>query len=177
MRIILKEFRREEYDKLISWIKSKEFIVQWAGPIFEYPLTEEQLNNYRNGMLTNPPMRKIYSVFKTETDEHIGHIELNNIDRQNNAAKICRVLIGEQYTGKGYGKEIVKAIIKIGFEELELHRIDLGVFDFNTSAVKCYESVGFVHEGGSREARKVDNEYWNLLQMSMLKKEYEKKYL
>ena len=177
MSVVLKKFQPREYKKLISWIKSKEFMVQWAGPIFEYPLTEQQLNNYRDGMPTNPPGRKIYSVFNADTDEHIGHIELNDIDLQNNSAKICRVLIGNEYIGKGYGKEIVKAIIKLGFEDLQFHRIDLRVFDFNTSAVKCYESVGFVHEGILREARKVDNEYWNLLQMSILKKEYEKKYL
>ena len=173
MSVLLKEFQSEDYERLISWVESPEFLLQWAGSIFQYPLTVEQLDSYRSVMLKVKPTRKIYSVFEAETNNHVGHIELNNIDLVNNSARMGRVLIGDKNTkGKGYGKEIVKAILKIGFEELKLHRIDLGVFDFNTAAIKCYESVGFTHEGVSRESRKMGNEYWNLLQMSMLKTEY-----
>jgi len=104
---------------------------------------------------------------------HIGNVELNKIDLQNGSTTICRVLIGDKNTkGKGYGKEIIKAAIKIGFEELNLHRIDLFVFDFNKPAIKCYESVGFTHEGLLIDCRKIGNEYWSLIQMSILKKEY-----
>ena len=173
MKIYLKEFQIEDYEKLMSWVESPEFLLQWAGSIFQYPLTVEQLDSYKDSMCQHPTVRKIYSVFETETNNHIGHIELNNIDLVNNSARMGRVLIGDKNSkGKGYGKEIVKAILKIGFEDLKLHRIDLGVFDFNKAAIKCYESVGLTHEGVSRESRKMGNEYWNLLQMSILKNEY-----
>ena len=173
MKIYLKEFQTEDYQKLISWVESPEFLLQWAGSIFQYPLTVEQLDNYRSNMLKVKPTRKIYSVFESESNNHVGHIELGTIDLINNSARMGRVLIGDKNTkGKGYGKEIVKAVLKVGFEELKLHRIDLGVFDFNKAAIKCYESVGFTHEGVSRESRKMGSEYWNLLQMGILKTEY-----
>ena len=46
-------------------------------------------------------------------------------------------------------------ILKIAFDELQLHRVSLGVFDFNHSAIACYEKVGFVKEGLLRDARKM----------------------
>jgi len=47
---------------------------------------------------------------------------------------------------------MVDAVLAIGFDEIGLHRIDLGVFDFNTRAIRCYEKCGFVQEGLAREA-------------------------
>ena len=173
MKLTLQNFKPEDYQDLIEWAKTPEFLLQWAGPLFTFPLTVDQLDSYRQESLMENPKRLIYSVYEIATEKHIGHIELNNINPDNGSAKICRVLIGDANSkGKGYGKEIVKSILKIGFKELNLHRIDLGVFDFNTSAIKCYESVGFVHEGIAGESRKMGNKYWNLLQMSILKQEY-----
>ncbi len=175
MKLLLKDFKPEDYQDLINWAQTPEFILQWSGSIFKHPLSIEQLDNYRQTALQKNSSRKIYSAFESETEKHIGHIELNNIDLNNRSARICRVLIGDKATkGKGFGKEIIKAILKIGFDELKLHRIDLGVFDFNVAAIKCYESVGFIHEGISRESKIMGDEYWNLIQMSILEQEYRK---
>ena len=51
----------------------------------------------------------------------------------------------------------------------------LGVFDFNTAAIKCYEKVGFKKEGLLRDARKNGNEYWNLIEMGILESEWKTK--
>jgi len=51
MNITLKEFKQEDYQDLIKWSVSPEFLLQWAGPIFTHPLTIKQLDNYREVML------------------------------------------------------------------------------------------------------------------------------
>ena len=38
---------------------------------------------------------------------------------------------------------MVEAVLKIGFQQLQLHRIALGVYDTNKAATKCYEKAGF----------------------------------
>jgi RimJ/RimL family protein N-acetyltransferase len=68
---------------------------------------------------------------------------------------------------------MINAILKFGFEALELHRISLGVYDFNTSAIRCYEKCGFVREGVQRDVLKYQkDEYWSLLEMSILEHEW-----
>ncbi|GGE20258.1 hypothetical protein GCM10011571_22770 [Marinithermofilum abyssi] len=62
--------------------------------------------------------------------------------------------------------------MEVGFNELQLHRIDLRVFDFNRGAMKCYEKCGFKKEGVLRDARKSRNGYWSLYQMSILEDEW-----
>ena len=71
------------------------------------------------------------------------------------------------------GKQLVCLALRVGFDEIGLHRIDLGVFDVNLPAIKCYLSAGFVKEGISREAAKVENSYWNMVQMAILEQEWQ----
>ena len=66
----------------------------------------------------------------------------------NKSARVGKVLVGDKNVrGKGIGKQLIKKILKIAFDELQLHRVSLGVFDFNLSAIACYEKAGFIKEG------------------------------
>ncbi|MGO4731083.1 GNAT family N-acetyltransferase [Paenibacillus sp. 2KB_22] len=163
--IKLERFGHIDFKQLIDWIDSPKFMLQWGGRTFSYPLTEQQLENY----ISNDTL--IYRVVLEENEEVIGHINLT-IDRINNSGRLGKVLVGERnLKGHGIGQLMVQKVLNIAFEQLKLHRVSLGVFDFNLPAIACYEKAGFVKEGLLREARKVDNEFWNLWEMSILEKE------
>ncbi|MGE5499456.1 MAG: GNAT family N-acetyltransferase [Syntrophothermus sp.] len=173
--IKLRKFSREDFQQLIDWITSPSLLYQWAGTIFTFPLTHPQLENYIREAEKPAPQRLIFTVEDALTNKSIGHIELNSIDNKNRSACICRVLVGpEDQRGKGVGREMMSKILEVGFKELNLHRIELNVFDFNTSAIACYEKAGFVREGLHRDVRRIGNEYWSLYRMSILKDEWEK---
>jgi len=38
-KIRLEKFGRENYANLIAWVESEEALMQFAGPLFKYPLT------------------------------------------------------------------------------------------------------------------------------------------
>jgi RimJ/RimL family protein N-acetyltransferase len=117
----------------------------------------------------------IYKAVDEDNGKVVGHISLGGISRKNSSARISRVLVGDpHYAGKGVCSAMIKAVIAIGFGELLLHRISLGVYDFNVSAIRCYERCGFVREGVQRDVLKHDNEYWSLLEMSILEGEWRK---
>lgn len=117
----------------------------------------------------------VYKVVEVESGEIVGHVSLGGISRKNRSARISRVLIGSgPHKGKGYCKDMIKAILKVGFEELNLHRISLGVYDFNTAAIKCYKSSGFSVDGISRDVLLQKGEWWSLVEMSILEHEWKK---
>jgi RimJ/RimL family protein N-acetyltransferase len=169
IEIALRPFERSDFARLMDWIQSSEFLVQWAGPTFSYPLDEAQLEKYLQGSEGGQPRRRIFKAIETSTSEVVGHIDLDHIDLQNKSARICRVLVGEHSArGRGIGTQMVSKILEIGFKQLGLHRIELAVFDFNEAAIRCYEKCGFVKEELLRDARRVDNEYWSLYIMGIL---------
>ncbi|WP_062514335.1 GNAT family N-acetyltransferase [Halobacillus sp. KGW1] len=171
--ITLHDFRKEDFTQLIQWVKSPEFLMQWAGPTFDYPLDREQLEVYRRGSNKKGSEVLIFKAVDMENERVIGHISLGRIDHHNKSARIGKVLIGEESSrGKGYAGQMIDRVLAVAFGELELHRVSLGVFDFNKAAISCYEKAGFIKEGLHRDKRKVGEEYWSLWEMSMLESEW-----
>lgn len=162
-------FEPGDFPRILQAIDSPEALMLWAGPLFTFPLDEAQLESYRLSAQQQPAARRIYTVFLAGS-EPVGHIELNEID--GHSARLCRVLIDPSRRGRGLGRAMVRQALHIAFDELSLERVDLGVFDFNTEAIRCYEAEGFVREGHLRRARRVGQEIWNLDLMAILKDEW-----
>ncbi|MDA2383678.1 GNAT family protein [Bacillus cereus] len=168
--IELETFKKSDFKQLINWINSEEFLIQWSGNAFTFPLDEQQLEKYIESANT-----LAFKVVDEETSDVIGHISLGQIDNINKSARIGKVLVGNtKMRGRSIGKHMMKAVLHIAFDELKLHRVTLGVYDFNTSAISCYEKIGFVKEGLLRESKRVGETYWNLWEMSMLEYEWKK---
>ncbi|MEH7225414.1 GNAT family protein [Bacillus sp. JJ1566] len=171
--IELQYFERSNFRQLIDWIETPQFLLQWGGPAFQYPLTENQLEKYIDNANHSESEALIYRVIDKETGNNIGHISLGRIDRRNKSARIGKVLIGDKNArGKGIGQQMIKEVLKIAFEELHLHRVSLAVFDFNNSAIACYEKSGFIKEGLLRDTGKNGEEYWSVWEMSILENEW-----
>lgn len=172
--IRLEYFTPNDFQQLIQWISDEHLLINWSGSMFRFPLTDEKLEWYLKD--TNVIGRSdafVYKAIDDTTGETVGHISLGGISEKNASARISRVLVGNTaQRGKGYCQGMIKNIIRIGFEELKLHRISLGVYDFNKAAINCYLKCGFVNEGVQRDVLKYKDTYWSLMEMSMLEKEY-----
>jgi RimJ/RimL family protein N-acetyltransferase len=175
MEIQLEPFKLEDIARLIKWVSTAEFLMQWSGPYFTHPLDQEQLVNYLNSVQKDPLNRAIFRVKELNQNQIIGHIELNHIDWQSRAATVSKVLIGpDEFRGLGIGQKMVAALLEFAFGDLKLHRIDLKVFDDNHSAIKCYQQNGFMIEGHLRDFRKFGDTYKSSFLMSILESDWKK---
>jgi RimJ/RimL family protein N-acetyltransferase len=173
--IRLEYFDKEDFKQLIEWMNTEHLITNWAGSLFSFPLTKDSLEWYvedTNNMEISDAF--IYKAVDTKTGKTVGHISLGSISQKNRSGRISRVLVGNTAErGKGYCTGMINAILKIGFEELKLHRISLGVYDFNHAAIRCYEKCGFVKEGLMRDVLRYEDEtYWSLIEMAILEDEW-----
>lgn len=171
-------FGERDFHLLHQWSASEAFQLQWAGGKWSYPLTDEDMKSYLED--ANYPWKSDKLIFKVKhrlSGESIGHISLSEIDRKNRSARIGRVILGDpKYRGRGIGKAMIVEMLRIGFQALNLHRIALGVFDFNKPAIQVYLSAGFQKEGLMREKTLYRNEFWSMIEMSMLRREWEELY-
>ncbi len=172
--IRLEYFTRADFPQLIDWINTEELLINWAGSLFHFPLTDKSMEWYisdTNDVASSNAF--VYKVVEETSGETVGHISLGNISQKNRSARISRVLIGSnEHKGKGYCKQMIREVLRFGFEELKLHRISLGVYDFNKPAIKCYQSSGFMIEGVTRDTLQHNNEWWSLVEMSILENEW-----
>jgi RimJ/RimL family protein N-acetyltransferase len=168
----LRPFTREDFPRLIRWIDSPRTLVQWGAWKFTFPLDDEQLTAYLHNTQGAYPIRVVWKAVLVERDAVVGHIELNNIDREQRTASVCRVFIAPDSRGYGLCTAMVSRATAMGFRVYGLRRIDLQVYAFNTRAIACYENGGFVKEGVPRKFRQVGEEYWDLVWMSILEEEW-----
>jgi RimJ/RimL family protein N-acetyltransferase len=174
--INLEPLQKEDFKKIIKWNegKSADFLLQWSGPFYKYPLTQEQFDSYYDNYISKEKGTLfVFKIIYKETNEMVGTIELDIKDRVNGIARVARFLIGEEsLRGKGIGREALKEVIRFGFEELNLNKVTLGAFDFNKSAIRCYEIVGFKIEELKEKYRKAENGWWNLYDMGIAREQW-----
>lgn len=168
----LKSFRRDDFRLLTTWIPSAESMVQWAGPIFHFPLDLTQADGYLEPTRGPRPARRAFSAVLDSTGEIVGHVDLNDIDLENRRASVCRVLVDPRRRRQGIGTHMLEAVARLAFGSLELHRLQLHVFDFNAPAIACYEKVGFVREGVLRDWIRMPDSYWSVIVMGLLQTDW-----
>ncbi len=134
--IRLETFAAADFDRLIGWIKSEEALFQFAGPVFIYPLTRYQLNNY-----LKEPKRRAFKVVENQEGKVIGHAEIYYAG--DGIARLCRILIGvPDFKGKGFCPCIVKALLEEAFDNSQITDAELNVYEWNEKAIACYEKAG-----------------------------------
>ena len=74
---------------------------------------------------------------------------------------------------KGYGNEATRLALGFAFNELNLHRVQLTVFDYNSRAIHLYEKLGFQQEGIYREFLQRDGRRFDMYLYGLLRHEWE----
>jgi RimJ/RimL family protein N-acetyltransferase len=172
--IRLEYFEPADFQQLIDWIDTEELLIKWSGSLFSFPLTIESMEWYiKDTNVPNESDAFVYKAVETETGETVGHISLGGISWRNRSSRISRVLVGNTAgQGKGICQQMTKAALKIGFEELDLHRISLGVYENNKAALNCYLKSGLSIEGVSRDIMWFKDEYLSMIEMGILEDEW-----
>jgi diamine N-acetyltransferase len=103
---------------------------------------------------------------------HIGNAGLHRVDWKNRHATYGIVLGEKAYWGQGFGTDATHTVLRFAFDELNLHRVELEVYDFNPRAMRCYEKAGFRREGTRRQGLFRDGQYHDTHHMAILREEF-----
>lgn len=166
-KVRLRAIEREDIPKFVRWLNDPE-VTQYLT--LYMPISRVEEERWFEQQLESQNSK----VLAIETNEglHIGNIGLHDIDWKNRHAMLG-IFIGEkEYWGLGYGTDAVMTLLGFAFQEMNLHRIYLYVFDYNERAIRCYQKCGFQVEGRQREGLYQNGEYHDLLSMSILESEY-----
>jgi RimJ/RimL family protein N-acetyltransferase len=127
----------------------------------DYITKEQQRQWYSHYM--DSAGRDYMWVIISKTGEPSGTIALYNITISDRHATLGRVLVLEEYRGRGYMEEAVKLVTDYAFNVLRLYKITLSVYLDNAKALAVYSNAGFT--SGKRpvmmmEKVNADEELW-----------------
>ena len=96
--------------------------------------TEENSSLFHNWS-SNQARTGFGLTIENKQGEVVGHITAFNLSMPEMIATIG-ILVGPEHQGKGYGTEAMRKAIRICFEELNAHKVELNVFSYNENAIK-----------------------------------------
>ena len=116
-----------------------------------------------------------WAIIDRESRRMIGTCGFTKIDTANNSAEIGYVL-NPDFHRRGFGSEAVRRILKFGFEELGVNRIEARFMQGNEASLALMMSVGMTFEGYMRDLVLAKGSYRTVGVSSILRSEYEKIY-
>lgn len=170
-KVQLRDLVIEDVEDRYAWCLDVEVTKHLNMPDKYPPFSMEETRNWiRQCIAKNNGYEQ--KAILSETGEHIGWVDLKNIDRLNQHAELG-IAIGENgYWGKGYGIAAMHEMLKYGFNELSLNKIWLRVEIDNNKAISSYKNAGYVEEGILRQDRLRGGMFVDRLRMSVIKDEY-----
>jgi putative acetyltransferase len=77
--------------------------------------------------------------------------------------------VHDDFVGRGVGSALMKAVLDLADNWLDLRRVELTVFTDNPNAIRLYEKSGFVKEGHFKQFAFRDGEYVDAYSMARLR--------
>ena len=161
----LRAYKKEDAALICKWIRTEEELYRWSADRYnKFPLSEKDIENNYLPQLEDGRFFPITAI--DDNGIVIGHFIIRYPrDDDNSTLRFGFVIVDPRLRGKGYGKEMLRLGIKYVKDNFTVKKIDLGVFENNESARKCYESVGF--KECSRREFEMPIGTWTCIDMEM----------
>lgn len=112
--------------------------------------TRTHLEQWFSDQKQDPRMSYTLAVSLIDSNQFIGLVGIKlGIPKYKNAHVWYK--LHKDFWNFGYATEATKELLRFGFEELQLHRIEAGCDIENIGSIKVLEKVGMVREGIKRK--------------------------
>ncbi|MGV3459627.1 MAG: GNAT family N-acetyltransferase [Flavobacterium sp.] len=132
----------------------------------------KQKSRQAGGLTTfNKSFVNFYPIDKA-TGKVIGWCGYHTWYTDHNRAEVGYHLNADESKRKGYMTEILAAVLRYGFDVMNLHRVEALTATYNVASIKTLEKFGFTHEGTLREHYLVDGKHEDSPIFSLLRHEF-----
>jgi RimJ/RimL family protein N-acetyltransferase len=170
-KVRLRAYRREDLPLALEYINDSEVKRNLAIGV-PLPLKPEEEEKWYESLSVSKPETFSFAIETLEDSRYIGGCGFNRIDWKNRHAMVGIFIGEEQYRGRGYGTDAMRVLLKFAFNEMNLNKVRLEVFEFNARAVKSYQKCGFVTEGVLRQELFREGAYHGVVAMGILRDEW-----
>lgn len=168
-KIRIRAIEKMDTDEIMKWVNDPEVK---QNLLMRYPVSRYQEEKWIETALSGDNQRNKVFALETKEGVYLGGIGLHKIDWENRNAEVGIVIGKKEYWGKGYGTDAMLAILDFAFNQMNLHRVYLRVFEYNLRGIKSYEKCGFKKEGLLRQDRYCKGRYHDTVMMGILKDEF-----
>ena len=170
-QIRLRALEQGDLERVYEWANDRE-VTRFL--MIRYPMSrgdEEKWLSESSGK--NGFEHGVRLAIETKDGTHIDVTGLHNVSPEDRCAELGIMIGDKSFWSNGYGTDAIVTLLRFAFDQMNLHRVGLGVFPFNERGMACYLKCGFTEEGRNRENLYRDGRYHDVIRMGILRDEFE----
>jgi RimJ/RimL family protein N-acetyltransferase len=165
-RLLLRPLRADDAPGMYAIYSDPQTMRYWSAQVIENleaaaSLVSDDLRLQLDGSAA------FWAVVLPQTGRVIGKFSLFHINPDNRRAEIGYVL-NRQFWGRGYGTELLRAMIELAFDTYQLHRLEADIDPDNAASLALLKKFGFREEGLFRERWLLGDEWRDSIMMALL---------
>ena len=142
--VILRAFEREDADRCYRWMNDPNIVRTLKS---RYPLAFANEVEWLDRAMRPASNERHFAIERKDDRAHIGNASIHDIDWVSRTGWFG-LFIGEPTAwNRGFGSDAIATLVRFAFEDMNLHKRRINVFDYNEKAKHVLASRGFVQEG------------------------------
>lgn len=169
-RIRLDAINRDDLPAMMGWWQDNPALRHFDA-IPALPRTLEQVQQWAEAYHDSDKGFR-FAIRLLADSRIIGVVDIDDVLWNQRVAWISLIIGDDAFRGQGFGQEAMEVAMRFAFDELNLHRLQLTVFAYNTNAIALYERLGFQLEGAMREFVQRDGQRYDMQLYGLLYDEW-----
>jgi len=170
-KILLRVIERRDIEHFRQWLNDPE-INQYL--LVFMPLSEATEERWFEKItLSNTELVMAIESYGLDFPRRLlGNCGFHGINWKDRTATFGIFIGDKSFWGNGYGTEAANLLIRHGFHQLNLHRINSSVIDYNVRSLKMHLKLGFEIEGRRRQNIFKNGAYHDEIILGLLKEQW-----
>jgi RimJ/RimL family protein N-acetyltransferase len=166
----LRPVSADDVDDILSWVNDPEVVGNLAA-FSGKPLTRDDELAWIE-RVSSSETERVFSVLASDDGRYLGQVGINQIFWRSKVGRLSVVIARRGEMGRGFGSAAIARVLDVAFGELGLHKMWLMVFEHNERSLRTYTRLGFQREGVLREEYFHEEDWHNMVRMSLLDREW-----
>ena len=164
--VILRAFEREDAERCYRWMNDPNIVRTLKS---RYPIAFQNEAEWLERAMHSHTNERHFAIERKDDRAHIGNASIHDIDWVSRTAAFG-LFVGEPSAwNRGFGSDAIRTLVRFAFEEMNLHKLRINVFEYNDRAKHVLETHGFVQEGRLRREFYREGSYHDLLILSIFR--------
>lgn len=169
-RLILRQITKDDAEDILRYLSDTDVMKHYGlEPFKSIDEALDEISWYRSILEKKTGIR--WGITLKGQDRVIGSCGFLNIVPQHYRSETGFEL-SKEYWGKGIANEAFEVVLKYGFEQMNLQRIQALIEPANLSSQKLVERNGFIKEGLLRKYEFTCGKFDDLLMYSLLRQDF-----
>src|SRR5574341_1314778 len=131
----LRALEPADAERAYQWINDRE-VTQFLMARYPWSLVAEK--QFLEEAAKQNRYEEARFAIDTRDGVHIGMCGLHRARPEDRGAELGIMIGDKSFWTNGYGTDTVQTLLRFAFDQMNLHKVALGVFEFNERGQACY---------------------------------------